>query len=184
MQHTQHTTPKTASGTFGFTLVETLVAVLVLSFMLVASVSLLSRTIQATSVSEDRFIAVKLVQEGMAIVKAKRNKNRRAGASFDQNLIGTWEVDSTRKGQTAAGISFDVASAPPRTLCRRIAPATEAGKYWYDCTSADAAPLPGDFTRVIVVQPINAYSISVTCTVTWNGGSDSVSASTVMYPLS
>jgi len=185
---------KKGSGS-GFTLVETLVAVLVLSFMLVAVTSLLTRILNATQIAQDRYLATKLAQEGMALIKAKRNIHMRDDpANWTTNLVNAagevWEPDSTQTARLVPNAFFDVGDpSAPRTLCIRTGPANEKGQYWYDCDpgNPDAAPLPGNFTRQVEVRYGDGdegyYSVSVTCTVTWNNGADQLVVSTMLFKV-
>jgi prepilin-type N-terminal cleavage/methylation domain-containing protein len=169
----------------GFTLIETLVAMLILSFMLVAVTGLMSRIISANTTSQDRHVAAKLVSEGIELIKAKRNRNIADGVSpWTQNLLGVWEVDSTQKSALNVGSSFLIANpSSPRILCKKTAPASEAGKYAHNCAT-DSEPLPGNFTRIVEVVQISPYSIQVISTVTWDGGNEQVQVSTVLYQVS
>jgi prepilin-type N-terminal cleavage/methylation domain-containing protein len=169
----------------GFTLVETLVSLLVISLILTAATGLITRTLNATTISQDRFTASKLAAEGIELIKAKRNRNIAEGVSpWTDELVGLWEVDSTQKLALDENNSFLVANpSSPRVLCKRTSPASEAGKYTHSCAT-DSEPLPGNFTRIVEVTSINSYSVQVNVTVTWNGGANSLQVSTVLFELS
>lgn len=179
--------PQKISGDIkGFTLIETLISLLVVSLVLTAATGLITRTLNATTVSQDRFIATKLAAEGIELIRAKRNRNIAGNANpWTRELLGTWEVDSTQKLALNVGNSFLVANiASPRVLCKRTAPLIDKGKYSHTCLPGESEPLPGGFTRTVLVTSINAYSVQVTATVTWNNGADTLKVSTVLFKLS
>jgi prepilin-type N-terminal cleavage/methylation domain-containing protein len=176
----------TSSNRRGFTLVETLVAMLVLSFILVATTTLLSRTIRATTSSQDREIAAKLLHECMHLVKTKRNRNTSAGVAYDRDLvIGTgptlWKPHTTDPTVFEVGGRFLSESEGQQFLCRRTAPLLFAGQYSYDCPAGMSDALPGNFRRTATTQRVNDHSFSVVCHVEWIGGS--VRAGTVLFNL-
>ena len=178
---------KIERDTRGFTLIETLISLLVVSLVLTAATGLIIRTFQATTVSQDRFIATKLASEGIELIKAKRNRNIAANANpWTLNLIGVWEVDSTQRlAITNVGNTFLPANIDsPRILCKRTAPALHKGKYAHSCDPGESEPLPGGFTRTVSVTSINAHSVQVTATVTWNNGAHTLTVSTVLFRLS
>ena len=147
----------------GFTLVETLLSVFILSFLLVSTTALMNKFISATTVTQDRYLATKLAAEGLELLKAKRNRNVAAAVNpWTTNLIGTWEVDSTQQTAIDTTSSFLIGDPlNPRVLCRRTSPASQEGKYSHIC-GTDAEMLPGNFTRIIEVTSLSAYSLQVT----------------------
>ncbi len=165
----------------GFTLVETLVAILVLSFILVSVTALLTRTMRATTISQDSEIAAKLAQEGLELVRAKRNRNLvDETVPYDHNLSGQiWKLDSTQLNALQVGGEFLRVGQGSEYLCRRTAPATLAGKYSYDCPPGESVPLPGNFQRTVRVTSVTPYSMVVVSTVTWSGGQ--VQVGTMLY---
>ena len=114
----------------GFTLIETLLSVFILSFLLVTTTALMNKFISATTVTQDRYLATKLAAEGLELLKAKRNRNVSVGANpWTNNLIGIWEVDSTQQSAIDTTSSFLVGDPlNPRVLCRRTSPASNTGK--------------------------------------------------------
>ena len=159
-------------GTRGFTLVETLVAILILSFILMSVTALMTRTMRATTISQDKEIAAKLAQEGIELIKAKRNRNKVDGSvPYDHNLANeTWKPDSTQTNALQVGGEFLRVGQGSDVLCRRTVPASLAGKYSYICLPGEYEQLPGNFRRTVEVRTVTPYSMVVVSTVTWNGG--------------
>jgi prepilin-type N-terminal cleavage/methylation domain-containing protein len=170
----------------GFTLVETLVAILILSFILMAITALMTRTMQATYISHDREIAAKLLHECLNLIKTKRNRNTAAIQPFARDLVigdgpTVWKPHSTNPAAFEVGNTFLTATEGSPYLCRRTAPLAYVGQYSHDCPPDMSEVLPGNFSRTATIEKIADYSISVVCEVTWAGGS--TRAGTMMYDL-
>lgn len=162
--------------TQGFTLVETLIAVLLLSVSLIPIVSIMTRTFTITTISQQRFTATKIALQGIELVRNKRDNNILcitnpvvpcAFADWTNNLVGPWEPDITDTDSFHPGYSFD--GWANRELCISTQSGTFKGRHTY-CDGVDETTLPGHFKRKVVVSAISAYSVAVTSTVTWAGG--------------
>lgn len=178
----------------GFTLVEALVSVLILSASLVAITSLFTRALQATMIGQQYLIASKLAQEGVEMIRVKRNNNLIAqgdgstpNIDWDDNLYGTFEIEASQaftgpggENILAHGETLSPAQNPARAL-RIYTSGIHEGKYTY--TTNGTGFVPGNFTRVITVTNINAHSASVRATVRWGSGSV-FELSTVLYDAS
>jgi len=70
----------------GFTLLEVILAITILTIAVGGSFALISQTIAAVSVIQSKLIASYLVQEGMEIVKNIRDTNWLKNQPWDQNL--------------------------------------------------------------------------------------------------
>ena len=84
----------------GFTLLEVITAIFILTVGIGASFSLIQQTLSAASLTDMRLTAAYLTQEGMEIVKNLRDKSwlekKQMGAtiSWDEYLpVGSWEAD-------------------------------------------------------------------------------------------
>jgi len=71
----------------GFTLIEVIVAITVLSTGIAGSVALINRTISLSIVIQDQLIAWSLAQEGMEVVHNIRNTNWIEGDAWDDGFI-------------------------------------------------------------------------------------------------
>ncbi len=173
----------------GFTLVETLIAILIISFSLVAIIPLLTSTLKGTSTTKDYYIATRLAQEGIEIIKAKRNTNINAALNWKTNILdapgpSSWEPDSTQIGALSQAGRFPTPTSPLRTICVRTTPAAVEGKYSVDCTSTNSKILPGAFTRVITVTDIGLNAIQVSVRIDWNSGANTYTVNTILYNIS
>lgn len=71
----------------GFTLVETLLAVLLLSMSVVAPLTIGSSSLSSATTGRDRLVALSLARDGIELVRAVRDTNRlTAGVSWRDNL--------------------------------------------------------------------------------------------------
>lgn len=85
----------------GFTIIEALVAVFILTVGITGCVVLANQVLSASEVSKNRLIAVNLAQEGIETVRSIRDGNWLAAASWDTGLSAStacgsptdWEVD-------------------------------------------------------------------------------------------
>lgn len=78
----------------GFTLLEVIVAIFILTVGTGAAFALIQQTLISTSLVEDRFIASYLIQEGMEIVKNLRDKAWLEDEIWDTYLpAGDWQAD-------------------------------------------------------------------------------------------
>ncbi len=75
----------------GFTLLEILVAIFVITIGLIAAVSLIQRAAILTSLSSDRLTAAYLTQEGIEIVRNQRDTNWLRRVNWKENLTSRTE---------------------------------------------------------------------------------------------
>jgi len=89
----------------GFTLLEVILAITVLTLATGGSLVLISQTLSSVSQIQSRLIASYLLQEGMEIIKNIRDSNWLKGNDFDNGLdAGDWEIDYN--GTALASCSF------------------------------------------------------------------------------
>jgi Tfp pilus assembly protein PilV len=183
----------------GFTIVETLVTVLMLSIALVALTTILTRTVDVTAIAQNRLIASNIALQGVELIRSKRDANLLciwdgcgAVSSWTANLIGEWKPDITDANVMNAGVSFaagDYSSFSNAYMCLSAVDDATKGQYTY-CDGAGGAPgtgqeaIPGGFQRVVrvaAVQGGSTYSVSVESQVRW--GDESVVVETILYNL-
>jgi type II secretory pathway pseudopilin PulG len=77
-----------------FTLIETIVAIFILTTGILALSSLISYFISTSSISSQRLVAAYLAQEGIEIVRNLRDTNLLNGRNWDYGLgNGDWQAD-------------------------------------------------------------------------------------------
>ena len=88
----------------GFTLLEVIAAIFILTVGVGSAFILISQTLSATSLVRERLIASYLVQEGIEIVRNIRDGNWLEGENFDQGISpGDYEVDYLSQDLTLWG---------------------------------------------------------------------------------
>lgn len=149
----------------GFTLMEIIVAMAVITTTLAVSIALISFSISGTRIGKSKIIATALAQEGIEIVRNIRDSNwlgptyKRSPSNWRDGLgQGNWRVQYDK----LALVSF--ANAPLRI--------NSNGFYQYD--SGSNTP----FYRAITIEYIGNNQIKVTSQVSWQeqGRSNSVRA--------
>jgi prepilin-type N-terminal cleavage/methylation domain-containing protein len=166
----------------GFTLVETLVAVLMISVVLVAVTTLMTRSLQAVTASKDFFVASKLALEGIEMVRVKRNNNLIAssptnGIVWNSGMgNGSYSPVSTDINPLRPGNNLPGASEA--TLCLN-----SSGRYTYSCGSISTS-LQGSFRRRVTISNTTSSYALVTVTVTWNSPRSPFTLSTVLFNAS
>ncbi len=145
----------------GFTLIETLVSLLIFSIALTAIFSLLSNNLRDALLVEHNFIASGLVQEGMEVVRNLRDNDWYAG-----NPFGTEIPNSTFRVQWNSLTFLPLGTNPP------LKKDSGTGLMSYD-TGDDTI-----FRRTVTVYILSDLERMVIVTVTWDerGRPRSVSA--------
>jgi prepilin-type N-terminal cleavage/methylation domain-containing protein len=155
----------------GFTMVEVLLAILILSIGVVGSYIVLQNIFAQTFISSNKLTAAYLAKEGFEIVRNIRDENWLNGRSFDEGLV--WdppsffgcdsadyrycEVDYTNSGLT----SVNASSAPnPSKLM--------LDGNGYNLSSGDET----QFSRKIEIESAGANSLNVVVTVYWHEKGD------------
>lgn len=77
----------------GFTLVETLIALVILSFGLIPTLSVITSSINISKIIRNNLVASNLAQEGVEVIRGLRDTNWFNGSNFNNGLIGTWRVE-------------------------------------------------------------------------------------------
>jgi prepilin-type N-terminal cleavage/methylation domain-containing protein len=145
MQHHEHER--------GFTLIETMIGVMLLGSVLVGPVTFLTSTFTRTGASEDKLTALYLSQEGIELVRLIRDNNVLAEVPWNQGLSdGSYEIDYD-SGLTSY-------SAPGTTLLYD-ASSVPAGIYSYNSGVATR------FRRYVVLSASAPDQMSVTSIVSW-----------------
>ena len=162
------------SSSRGFTLVETLVAVMLLSVAVVAPMSLASKSLGSAYYARDQITAFYLAQEAIEALRSIRDSQiliiagNPSGAPDIFGLIPhlnePFTVDG-RKGDASTAIARCDGECPPLQ--------TDGTLYGYPGVGDDAnAWAPTHFTRTVHAYAIpgNADEIRITVTVTWQTG--------------
>ena len=172
----------------GFTLIETLVAVTILTISIIAPMTLASQAISDAYYSRDQVVVANLAQEAIETVRATRDSNvlqiaRTAGSStiglFDPLQVGHYYlVDPTQAvgsvGVVGSSMFVDCNTAPCATPLR-----TNGVLYGYNSSWST----PTSFIRYIYIRKISDNEIRVDATVLWRTNFNSTRTFTISENL-
>lgn len=134
----------------GFTLIETMVALALVTIAMGPVFILAISSVNAASRIEHNLIAANLAQEGIEVVRNIRDTNWLAGTAFDNNLpAGTWRAE----WNTVSGGLMPIGSNP---VLKK-----NNGLYNYT-TGIDTV-----FRRTITISKPNSGELVLTSSVTW-----------------
>lgn len=160
------------NSTAGFTLVETLVSVVLLTMTIVLPYHAIQRSLSATFAARDDLIASSLAQEAIEYVRGVRDNNYLAGRPSIDWLYGldggTGEDNCVTANCTIDAIREPVGVAVEQ--CTGTCPGKEL--YLSNGTSLYTHQVTGaktKYTRYIRLAPIsgNPNAVRITVTVTW-----------------
>ncbi len=139
----------------GFTLIEVLIALALLTTALVPAFVLATNAVGLSTTIKNSLISAGLAQEGVEIVRAMRDSNWFASPAvpFDTGLDACLVSCRVQWNST---VPLPAAGDPPLKLD------ATTGLYSYDASGTDSI-----FTRRIIVTKISAYEVDVTSEVTW-----------------
>jgi len=152
----------------GFTLIETMVAVSLLSLAIVAPMSLASQSLASAYYARDQVTAFYLAQEAIESVRSIRDGNILQNSQGNTvNLlngipVGTPFLIDTRNNQTW-------------TTCTTNPLKTDGNFYGYGtdpCNESEVGWTPSYFRRTVLAQfiPGTTDEIKVTVTISWTSG--------------
>ncbi len=153
----------------GFTLIETLVAVLLLTLSITGPLTLASKGLSAALIARDQMIAFYLAQEAVEYVHYVRDSNKLATASW---LTG---LDNCT---TATGCYIDTTAQPPTITvcsasgCPLINKHTSGGSTYFSYTAGTVTPQ--QFRRTILLSTPSTGEVTeevLTVSVSWRAQS-------------
>lgn len=178
----------------GFTLVETLLSVLMLSLVFSVFIDVVVRSNKVTRLSEQDILAANLAFDGIELT---RNRKDNAVSCDIEGTCSCWlspfasgnnactsanytgyyiPDDSDATALTLVGdVDFPIVSNPSNApyLCR------DAQQRVLNCDNG-LTPIPGNYKRYITVTKLDDNRISVNSTVTWGTG-NSYTINTLMF---
>lgn len=137
----------------GFTLIETLVSLVILTVALIPILNLSSSASRVSSEIQDNLVASGLAQEGVEVIHALRDTNWFNNLAFDSGLgNGNYRVEWNSTSMLSLG------SSPALNL--------NNGHYTY------SGGTPTKFSRTISITKIDAGELKIVSQVTWLGRSN------------
>lgn len=132
----------------GFTLVETLVALVILTVALIPILNLSSGAARVSASIQDNLVASGLAQEGVEVVRAIRDTNWFNNRAFDSGLS-----DGAYRIEWNSTILLALGGNPALNL--------NNGQYTY------SGGTPTKFSRTVTITKINAGELKVVSQVAW-----------------
>lgn len=158
----------------GFTLIEMLVAVLLLTTALAGPLTIASKGLTASIVAKDQITAFFLAQDAVEYVRAKRDSNKLAGNSWLAGL-----ENCTSAGGTIACILDSLEQSPvtPSTCgtllsCTVMRYDTTNNRFCYGSGTCSSSSFPVSIQlrrAIIITTPVggNANEAAITVNVSW-----------------
>jgi prepilin-type N-terminal cleavage/methylation domain-containing protein len=153
------------TGRQGFSIVEVLVAISVITIGITGAMNLINFTISSVTMSKSQTIAVNLTQEGMEVIRSIRDSNWLENVVWDSGLgAGDYQVQYDNN-------SLLLLSGNP------VLKIDSNGFYQYD-SGTDTR-----FKRKMTISDVSANEIKVVSEVTWDerGKSYNTSVETRLY---
>lgn len=144
---------------FGFTLIETLVAITVLLLAVTGPLTIAARSLSSANFSQDQIAAFYLGQEGIEAVRNIRDKNAIVGQSW---LTG---LENCRSGSSCTIDSTDNSVSLCSGACPKIKYNSSSGLYGYNAVWSDSK-----FTRTIRISETSSTEAVITVVISWQSG--------------
>lgn len=142
----------------GFSLVEIITILFIVSLGLVGILSLIVQNIQSQSYNKNNLIAYQLAQEGIELIRKVRDSNWKAGFPATTNLSPHEYFMDYRN-------NIPIRHEPQASDAELILKQDSDGFYFHDLSSSATSSI---FSRLINIQGVNASSFRVTVRVTWS----------------
>ena len=146
----------------GFTLLETLVAISILSLALAGILSLFSMSLHSSSGTVNQIKAFFLAGEVIEYVRNKRDSNILAGKNWSSGL------NSCQAGCYVDVYDFGSGMNPCSGVCPKLKFNSALNRYDYEAASAETT-----FTRKLTIEQIDVREIKLLSEISWMHGSES-----------
>jgi len=154
----------------GFTLIEVIVAISVITIGIIGIYNLVPRIVSITSANANRFIVSQLAREGIEVVRNIRDTNWLQGRSFDtgleqgENYGVQYNGDSLIDNYGSVPLQFNA-----------------EGFYGYNGKFGYSGGVDTGIKREIIIKKINDYILNVKVKITWPGERASFVAEENLY---
>lgn len=165
----------------GFTILEITVVIFIITIGMMGVLSLVNQNIQVEYVNKNMVIGSQLAQEGLELVRNKRDINWRKEVDWEHSAVPNSAADIIQDGTYAIDYTGAI-NATPNDVSAAGAKLYQDVNGFY--TSNSVGTTPTIFSRLITVGDENPLaSTSVTCLVQWKRGTNTYnfSAQTVLY---
>lgn len=136
----------------GFTLIETLVAVLLLSLSIAGPLTLASKGLSAALIARDQMIAFYLAQDAVEYVRFVRDSNKLAGQPWLTNLNACTGANGCTVDPSSGTVS---ACSGACSLINKYSDGTGRAYFTYS-SSPNTSVTPQQFRRTVTLAPPSA----------------------------
>ncbi len=154
----------------GFTLVETLVSVVLLTMTIVLPYYAIQRSLSATFSARDDLIAASLAQEAVEFVRGVRDNNYLAGRTgsawmygFNGSVANCFSPNRCTVDGTRNTLSQAIVQCPSNNCASRPLYLSSSNLYTHRTTSGTQTK----YQRYVQLTQISTTEVRVTATVTW-----------------
>lgn len=170
---------KLLSCSAGFTIIETLVALSIFSFSILALLAVTSQGTANTDFSKNKLTASYLAEEGVEMVRNMRDSASLAGTTWNDSFHNNAEFRLSDCYQSGQSLGCDIDSetltifACPlsRSACENLGYDSSSG--FYRSGSFASALSDSGFSRLITLRDIGNDEVNITSVVSWNQGTQS-----------
>ncbi|MFA6995617.1 MAG: type II secretion system protein [Patescibacteria group bacterium] len=156
---------KALGTTKGFTMVEIIVVLFIISVGIVGVLSLIVQNISSQSYDKNNLVASQLAQEGIELIRKVRDSNWAADpvSSFDQNLV----FDPSNPTEDGSEYYMDYLDSAPNLYVLSPAGAVlrQDSNGFY--VNGDRAGTSTIFSRRITIAKLSPVSLQVDSSITW-----------------
>lgn len=152
----------------GFTLIEAMVALLILTLAIIPTLAVTSSALDIAAVIQDDMIGAMLAQEGVEIVRSLRDYNWFACDEFSTGLVGgPYIVDTdTNWDDCNPGRSLTLASGNSSVLQIMTNILYGTKRYAHQPAALETAEL-SKFRRTVTINQVSAAELRVISEVSW-----------------
>lgn len=153
----------------GFTLIETLLAILILAVALTGPLTIAAKSLSSALIAKDQTVAFFLAQDAVEYIRYKRDTNTLSGASWS-DAFGVAGSCTSGAGCRVDSVKDTIVSCG--SACPKLNYDNTNHWYTYDAVTSDGPPptiAPTPFTRSILVKSVanNGSELNVTVSVSW-----------------
>lgn len=174
----------------GFTLVETLAAVTILSLAITGPIHLIGNSLHKIYYARDQAIAINLAQEGVEMVRQARDSNRLGGGLWTTGILaGSYTIDVGTFVLTASPATenfiFPCGGCSPQPVYLDMSANPTKGLYRQNVFGSTF--LLTNFSRIVTIEAVPSTSdeIKVSSKVEWKtgGGTGTITVSEHLFNL-
>lgn len=153
----------------GFTLVETLAAVTILSLAIIGPIHLIGNSLHKIYYARDQTVAINLAQEGVEMVRQARDSNRLGGGSWTTGIsAGSYIIDVGSFVSSASPATECAGCVLPQPVYLDMSANPTKGLYRQNVSGSTFSST--NFSRIVTINSIGTDELRVASKVEWKTG--------------